>query len=222
MKKKFRRISALLFAAVLLSALPLTACHKGDGTEKIAVPVKDDSDAEKYDAMFTDVTEDKNAKKDTPFQTDGTARPAQDIIMVMLYDNQEEELNHSQAVNYFDSDGNTYRYRHPVDADGDFLTPLLEEYRSGATVVNIMSEEERTTLWSLAAKAGSLKNAKMKSKKAENEVYGVTSLYLIDEKNEPILLARYDDTSVCCDDPDAVAFADWFRYFFHPYITFGD
>lgn len=217
MKKRFRRLPALLLAALLL-----TACHKGDGTERIAVPVRDDSDADRVNALFTDVTEDKNARTDTPFQADGTERPKQDIVMVMLYDNTEEELSHDQAVNYFDSDGNTYRYRHPVDADGDFLTPLLEEYAGGATVVNIMSAEERSTLWALAAKADALKNAGFRTKSADDEVYGVTSLYLIGENNEPVLLAKYDDNSVCCDDPDVIAFADWFRYFYHPYVTFGD
>ncbi|MBQ5335472.1 MAG: hypothetical protein J6Z45_05955 [Oscillospiraceae bacterium] len=221
MKNLSRRVSALLAAALALSAFSLTACHKGDGTEKIAVPVRDDSDADRFDAMFTDLTEDKNAKKDTPVAIDGTVRPKQGIVMVMVYDNTEEELSHTQAVNYFDSDGNTYRYRHPVDADGDFLTPLLEEYRTGATVVNIMSEEERNTLWSLAAKADTLRNADFSSKLPGKDVYGSTALYLIDENNEPILIAKYDDTSVCRSDPDAVAFADWFRYFYHPGFTFG-
>ncbi|MBR5405026.1 MAG: hypothetical protein K6E36_00520 [Oscillospiraceae bacterium] len=216
MRKKGRMLPVLLLAALLTAG-----CRKGDGTERIPVPVKENSNADYFDSLFTDVTEDKNAKKDTPFSVSGAVRPSQDIVLVMIYDNTEEMLSHSQAVNYFDRDGNTYRYRHPVDLSGDWLSVLQEDYRAGATVVNIMSEEERNTIWALAAEADTLKNAPLKTKSPGKDIYGVTYLYLIDETNQPILLAQYDDTSTCCDTPEVIAFADWFRYFYHGDFTFG-
>lgn len=227
MKQKARMIP-VLFAALLLTA----GCRKGNGTESIpdrgaskgqgaSVPVAEDPNADSYDALFTDVTEDKNAKKDTPFPAENAVRPQQEIVMVMIYDNTEEQTTHTQAVNYFDRDGNTYRYRHPLDAEGDWIGTLLEDYRSGAAVVNIMSAEEKQTLWALAAQAEELKNAPLKTKSPGKDVYGVKWLYLISGQNEPVMLARYDDTCVCCDTPEVTAFADWFRYFLHDGFTFS-
>lgn len=216
MKNRYRILPALL-----LAALTAAGCTKGTGSERVPVPVEDNSNADYFDAMFTDVTEDRNARHDTPIETAGAVRPRQDIVLVMIYDNTEVDGKHTQQVNYFDSDGNNYCYRHPVDPDGDWLSVLKEDYRGGATVVNIMSQEERETLWQLAADAASLKQAPEKTLNPGKDIYGVKWLYLIDEQDEPVLLARYDDICVCRDTPEVIAFADWFRYFYHGDFRFG-
>ena len=215
---KSAKILCLTAAAVLL-----TGCHKGDGTEYYpaeTVPVAENSHVEELEKQFTNVTVDENAKSDYPFSFSPAERPKQEIVLVMLYDNTDQPGTHTQTVNYFDRDGNVYRYRHPLDLSGDWLKTLYADFDAGATVVNIMGEAEKQTLWYLAANAARYEKAELKSQNTD-EVLGIKWLYLINAEYQPVLLARYDDTSVCCGDSEVIAFANWFRYFYHGSFKFG-
>lgn len=216
--------------AVMLGAVCLTGCYKGDGTEVIperheAVPVKENTHAEADDEAFrnTDLTEDPDAKKDYPFAFDAAAceRPKQDIVLVMIYDNTEQKLDHSQTVNYFDRDGRCYRYRQPLDLSGDWMNVLYDHYRSDPPAVNVMSEEEKRTLWYLSAHAAEYQNAEKVQQDPKKEIFGVKWIYTVSERDEAVLLGRYDDTCVYADVPGVPEFLNWFRYFFHSSFRFG-
>ena len=209
--------------ALLLAALMLAGCHKGDGTEVYpaeTVPVAEDSRVEELEKQFTNVTVDENAKSDYPFSFAPAAQPKQEIVLVMIYDNTDQQGTHTQAINYYDRDGNVYRYRHPLQIEGDWIKTLYADYDRGATVVNIMGEAEKQTLWYLAANADRYRSAELQTENA-GEVLGIKWLYLVDPAGEPVLLARYDDTSVWCGDSEVVSFLNWFRYFYHGSFTFG-
>ena len=212
-----------LFCCLIPAALLLTGCHKGDGTEVYpdeTVPVAVNSHADEIRKQFTDVSVDANAKSDYPFSFDPAERPRQEIVLAMLYDNTDQRGQHTQAINYFDRDGNVYRYLQPLDLSGDWLKALYDDFDAGAPPVNIMGEAEKQTLWYLAANAGRYAGAAVRSQKT-GDVLGIKWLYLIDSENQPVLLGRYDDTSVYCDDSEVIAFLNWFRYYYHGSFSFG-
>lgn len=224
MNNRISRAAGVLLA--ILTAAALAGCHKGDGTEVIpdrhsSVAVKDDEKAAEKDKLFEGITEDPNAKQDAPFPLDSPERPKQEILLVMIYDNTEEELSHTQTVNYWDRDGRNFRYRHPVDPGGDWLDLLYDHYDNGAVPVNIMSETEKQTLWQIAAHSGEYAAAAQAVQDPGKDIYGVTWIYAINERDEPILLARYDDTCVYPDNSEVTAFLNWFRYFYHGSFVFG-
>lgn len=208
----------------MLCAALLTGCYKGDGTEvrvRKTAKLEDDSLADMMDARFTNVTVDATARTDYPFSFEPvTEEPVQELLLVMIYD-YADRYTHSQAVNYFDRSGNVYRYRHPVDPDGDFMTPLLEQYRAGGTVVSIMGEPERETMRYLAAHVSDYRKAELKEQDTGTDVYGGTSLYLIDSRGEPVLIGKHDDISLYRDSSEIVSFLNWFSFFYHGDFTFG-
>ena len=213
--------------AALLAALLLTGCRKGDGTEnrtptKENAPIITDAYAEEKDAMFTDVTVDENAKGDLPFAFDTSAveKPQQDIVLALLY----EKFNGAkkeQTVNYYDADGNVYRYRQPLDLNGDWYSVLHDAWKNGATVVNKMSDAERQTLWYLAAHTADYEALELKKQVTHTGVSGTYWLYLIKPDGEPMLLAVYEKTAQYRDSAEVTAFLNWFRYFFHGDFKFG-
>lgn len=221
-RKRKKTYAAALGA--LLSASLLTACYKGDGTEvrvRKAPKLEENSYADTLDAEFTDVSVRPDAPTDTPIVLDGTQMSAkQDILLIQIYD-YSDKYSHTQKVNYYDRDGNVYYYRQPVEPDGDFYTPLYENWKSGATVVNIMGDVERETVQYLAAHAEDYKNTEMKTQETGKDIYGVTWLYLVDQSGEPVLLARYDDTCAYRDDKEVVDFLNWFSFFYHGDVVFG-
>ena len=217
--------AAAMLCAVLLSA-GLTGCYKGDGTEvrvRKAAKVEDNPYADQIDAAFTDVSVDPNAKTEYPFLLDAAAltEPKQDILLVMIYDCAENPHSHTQAVTYYDKNGCAYRYRHPIEADGDWYPVLRENYDAGATVVNIMSDEERQTLWYLSNHIADYQAMQTVTKDTGKDIYGVTKLYLIDEHAEAVEIGCYDDVSSCRDSSEIAAFLDWYRYFYHGDFRFA-
>lgn len=220
--KRLTRICGLLTALMLGGAM-LTGCYKGDGTEvrvRRNAKLQDNPDADAIAATFTNVTVDVNARTDYPFTFEPvTENPVQEIAMVMIFD-KPDKVAPEQAVNYFDASGNCYRYWHPVDADGDFMTPLLEDFRNGGTVVSIMGEPERETVRYLAAHVSDYSKLNLKQQDA-GSVYGTTSLYLIDKRGEPLLIGRHADTSEYRDSSEIVAFLNWFSYYYLGDFKFG-
>ena len=220
---RFRKLLCVLLAAAVLPGM-LAGCRKSDGTEVFpteTVPVPENPKADEQDKSFTSIAVSEFAKTDAPFPLDDAQRPQQGIVMVMIFDDTEMKLNHTQAVNYFDSDGNVYRYRHAVDPDGDWLSVLTEHYRQGAQPVSLLGETEKKALWHLCQNAEKYRGAEQKTQKASGDVLGIKWLYLLDGSDDPILLARYDDLSVYIGDSEVTAFLNWFRLFQHNKITFG-
>ena len=225
-----KHCAAALLAA-LLSAAALTGCYKGDGTEVIAqqaetVPAAAERRAEEDDAAFAQTKAEVSpaAKTDYPFSFDAQAceRPKQEIVMVMIYDAAEQPLQHDQTVNYFDRDGNCYRYRQALDLEGNWMDVLYDHYRSGAPAVSRMSEEETRTLWYFSGNAAVYKDAGLAVQDPGKEVYGVKWLYTVSERDEAVLLGRYDDVCAYADKPEVPAFLNWFRYYFHNSFQFGN
>lgn len=216
-------------AALFLAAMLLTGCRKGDGSEEYTPPrdlsdVVTDAYAAEKDASFTNVTVDEaEAKGDKPFAFDsaGLERPKQDIVLALLYE-KDNGVKIEQAVNYYDADGNVYRYREPLDFNGDWFPVLDNARKNGAVVVNKMSDSERETLWYLAAHAGDYEPLEMKRKVTGNDVQGVYLLYLIKPDGSPLLLARYAGTAEYRYSAEVAAFLNWFRYFYHGSFKFGE
>lgn len=218
----------LRLLAVLLCAVLLSGCYKGDGTENYTphrqtAPAQDDPFAAEKDAQFQDIGVDPNAATDTPFPFDAASvtEPQGDIVIALLYDNTRDKYNHTQAINYFDKYGNTYRYRKALDLEGDWLSVLKEDLAASPTVVNRMSEPEIRTLWYLAAHAEEYAGMELASQDAGVDVQGVYWLYVIDSAGQPVLLARYDDTARYVASSEVTAFLNWFRYFYHGSMVFG-
>ena len=222
-EKRLRRAGGVL-TALLLGAVCLTGCYKGDGTEvrvRKTAKAEDNPNAELFESMATNVSVDPNAKTDTPFPFDPVAEePVQDIILVMIYD-RADSVSHTQAVNYFDRSGNVYRYWNAVDSDGDFMTPIRAHYSGGAPAVSIMGDAERETLRYLAEHVSDYSKAVMKEQDTGKDVYGYTQLWLIDKRGEPVLIARYDDVSEYRDSSEIISFLNWFRIFYHGDFIFG-
>lgn len=222
-----KRILTAALTAALLSAL-LTGCYKGDGTENISfptqtVPVQTSPNQAEIEASFTDVTRDPNAPTDLPFAFEPvTQEPQQDILLALLFDNTESPGQHTQAINYFDKAGNCYRYRDGLDVDGDWLSVLQAHLKTNPLPVSIASEAELQSLRYLAAHAADYEKADNITQSATNKVVGVTWVYAVGADNTPVLLCRYDDTSVCRKSSEVTSFLNWFSYFFHPYVEFGE
>lgn len=214
-----KRCAAVLLTVVLL---PCCGCYKGDGTEtppaqQFGVPEPDPNAAYK-ESITTNVTIDSNAKTDYPFAFDAStvAEPTQDILLVMIYDNYED--GRTQTVNFYDKNGNVYRYRQPLDtAAANWFATLRDYYLIDATAspVNIMGDAERQTLWYMASQQSTYAAADIATQSAGSDPMGVRSLYLINENGESMLLVRYDDTVMYRQNAEVTAFANWFRFFFH-------
>jgi len=214
--------------AALIGSLLLTGCYKGDGSENYTphtapVPIQTDAHAEEKDATFTNVTVDVNAKGDHAFAFDTAAlkKPEQSIVLAMLYEKYDGVSKH-QAINYFDADGNVYRYLQPLDLEGDWFSVLQEAWKNGATVVNKMSDAERETLWYMAAHTADYEALEMKQQSAGKDVVGAYQFYLIKPDGKPLAIARYDDTCLYRDSAEITAFLNWFRYFYHGDLVFGE
>ncbi len=216
---------AALIAAII-GAVSLTGCYKGNGTEIIpekhkTAAVEENSHADADDAAFRDaeISESPDAKKEYPFDFDAAAceKPKQEIVMVMIYDNTEQRYKHSQTVNYFDRDGKCYRYRQALDLSGDWMNVLYDHYKAGAPAVSVMSEAETRTLWYLSAHAAEYQNAETVQQKPGKEILGVTWIYTVTERDEPVLLCREDDTCLYAGKPEIPAFLNWFRYYYHTF-----
>lgn len=218
----FLKLCRFLTASLLISALPglCTGCYKGDGTELpptnqgVQDLVPDPHAAEK-EALFTNISEDPNAKKEYPFSFDAAAvaEPQHDILLVMIYENYEN--GRSQTVNFFDKNGYAYRYRQPLDLSQDNWISVLQAYHATGNPVNQMSAEEQKTLWYFSEKAEAIAELPLHSEEVNSNPVGIRSLYLMTAGNEPVLLARYHDTASCRDSAEVSAFANWFRYYFH-------
>ncbi len=211
-----KRCAAVLMTAVLL---PCCGCYKGDGTEtppaqQFGLPEPDPHAAYK-ESITTNVSVDPNAKKDYPFAFDANtvAEPAQDILLVMIYDNYEN--GRTQTVNFYDKNGNVYRYRQPLDTASENWFAVLQSYYPTASPVNIMSDEEKNTLRYIASQYTTYAAADIATQATGGSPVGVRSLYLMDANGAPLLLARFDDTVMYRSNSEVTAFANWFRYFFH-------
>lgn len=221
----FLRFCGVCTAMMMSAALLLcSGCYKGDGTETppsqhIGLPEADPNAAYK-ESVTTNVAVDPNAKKDYPFAFDlnSVAEPAQDILLVMIYDNYEN--GRTQTVNFYDKKGNVYRYRQPLDTASENWFAALQTYYPTASPVNIMSTEEQKTLWYLSSQIQTYAASDIGSQKTGGDILGVRTLYLMDSSGQPVMLARYDDTVMYRSHAEVTAFANWFRYFFHGTYVF--
>ncbi len=225
MQNRTKRAAAMLTAAALLPAVLLTGCYKGDGTEvrvRKSAKLTENSYAEELDAAFSDVTVDENAKTDYPFSFDINAleTPAQDILMIQIYEYADAYV-HTQRVNYYDRSGNVYYYRQPVDTNEEFYSVLYAHWSADATVVNIMGDADRNTLWYFANRADDCAEMQMKEQDPGKDIYGTTWLYLVDESGTPVLLGQYGDVCMYRDSDEVTAFLNWFSFFYHSDFVFG-
>lgn len=219
MRKKARNKYLSAIALLCCGMMLCSGCYKGDGTETppaqhIGLPEEDPYAAEK-EASFTNVSEDPAAKKEYPFAFDANAvaEPAQDILLVMIYDNYEN--GRTQTINFYDKKGYAYRYRQPLDTASDDWFSALQEYYPTANPVNQMSVEEQKTLWYLSSQIAAYEALPIETEKNVGSPVGVRTLYLMTPQGEPVMLARYDDTVMYRSSAEVTAFANWFRYFFH-------
>jgi len=211
-------LAALLCAAMLLT----TGCRKGDGSDRMSKIVTY-ADADTQETSLTSVTADPDANNEKPFAFDASSlsRPKQDIVLALLYE-KETEYRIDQAINYYDADGNVYRYNKPLDLSGDWFSELESDRKNGAAPVSKMNEAECETLWYLAAHAEEYEKMQMKRRVIDKNVQGTYQLYLIKPDGTPIKFAVYAKTSEYRYSAEVASFLNWFRFFYHSDYKFGE
>ena len=217
--KNMKPLAALLCAAMLLT----TGCRKGDGNSDRMSKIVTYADADTHETALTSVTADPNASTDKPFAFDASSlnRPKQDIVLALLYE-KETEYRIDQAINYYDADGNVYRYNKPLDLSGDWFSELESDRKNGAAPVSKMNEAECETLWYLAAQAEEYEKLDMQRRVIDKDVQGTYWLYLIKPDGTPIKLAIYAKTSEYRHSAEVASFLNWFRFFYHGNYKFGE
>ncbi len=215
-------------AALLLSAAVLCGCRKGDGTGngpsmfQQTVPVQTEMRSVNSVSDPQALEVDPTAPTEPPFPIDPAAlqEPQQDLILVQILDNTDVSSKHTQTVNCFDKAGRVYRLIDPIDPYGNWLTTVQAELARGCEPVNQLSDAERDTLWYLAQHA-----AEYAAAETDTEYIGAVTatrwLYTFGNDGKPVLLAKYDDNSAWVKDSNVIAFANWFRFFFHSGFQFG-
>ena len=217
-----------VLCTALVSLTLTTGCYKGDGTETRPTGSNQNNPSVnilppdvKEGTPISDLSPDVKAKTDAPFpfSADDAKKPDQDILLVLLYE--EFGNSYKQTVNYYDVDGYVYRFRSALNLKNDDWVELLEQHRDQHDPVGMMGDVERDTLRYLANHAEDYEDATLKQQTRDGDLPGCSTLYVISEDNEPIEIASYANTCTYRNHEDIIAFANWFRYFYHGDVVFG-